>query len=264
MACRLEHSLLVYQSIDKFPEHPRIAESLRTRYRISERAFNKDANVVFCSARGLLEEKREHNANVHFVPNGVAEAFNQAAVNSVPRMDALQRPIVGFAGALGTATDIPLIVRLAQAMPDVNFVFLGTVDRTESIRELKALPNVYLIGLVPHAELMSWFQYFDIGLMPYRLNEYQRYTFPSKMAEYLLAGLPIVSTRLPELCHYSDVVRFSDTVEGMVSNIREILDGGDRNSAAMLERRLKVAHSLTWEVQIKLIEHELENATIRK
>lgn len=260
MASRLEHSLLVYQSIDKFPEHPRIAESLRERYRVSERALNEEADVVFCSARGLLEEKCVFNANAHFVPNGVTEAFAQVTVRSIPEMEVIHGPVVGFAGALGTATDIPWIVRLAQTMPDVSFVFLGTVDRSESLRELESLPNTYLPGLVPHADLISWFQYFDVGLMPYRLNEYQRYTFPSKMAEYLMAGLPIVSTRLPELSHYTDVVRLSDSVEGMATDVRDILANVTKEDPALLERRREVAHSLTWEAQIHTIERELETA----
>lgn len=254
---RVDRSVLVYQSIDKFPEHPRIADSLRARYRVYERAFNEAADVVFCSARGLLEEKRPYNTNSHFVPNGVAEGFGEAPLVTIPEMESIDGPVVGFAGALGTATDIDWVTALAKAMPDVNFVFLGTVDRTESVVDLESLPNTHLMGLVPHAELVSWFQYFDIGLMPYRLNQYQHYTFPSKMAEYLMGGLPIVSTRLPELSHYRDVVAVADTVEGMAADIRAYLDSGARHDAALLERRRVVASGLTWEAQIKTIEREL-------
>jgi glycosyltransferase involved in cell wall biosynthesis len=259
----LERSALVYQSIDKFPEHPRIAGSLRARYRVSDRLFNQHADLVFASARGLYEEKRLYNGNTHFLPNGVSASFAEQPVHPIDLMEVIDGPIVGFAGALGTATDIPLLCSLAKALPHITFVFLGTIDRTESVDALERLPNVHLQGLVPHAELMSWFRYFDIGLMPYRLNHYQDYTFPSKLAEYLMAGLPIVATRLPELEAYSEVVDIADSSHEMVQHLERVLASDMRRVPEELERRRQVASRLTWEAQIEKIETEFEALAAR-
>ena len=258
----LKPRLLVYQSIDKFPEHPRIAEDLRDRYRAVERKFNEQADVIFTSARGLLEEKRQLNVNTHFIPNGVGEAFADSPLIQIPTMEAITGSVVGFAGALGTATDIEWIVRLATGLPDVTFVFLGTVDRTEPLQGLESMKNVILQGLVPHHELISWFQYFDVGLMPYKINAFQDYTFPSKLAEYLMAGLPIVATRLPELEHYQEVVKIADSPEAMMMDIRGILETGSRSDSELLKQRRAVAATLTWESQIVKIEDALEQALV--
>lgn len=259
----LEPRLLVYQSIDKFPEHPRIAESLRARYRGSERKFNEQADVVFTSARGLCDEKGEFNRNTHFIPNGVSESFATAKVIKIPEMESITGSVVGFAGALGTATDIEWIDQLATGMPDVTFVFLGTIDRTEPLQGLDAMKNVILQGLVPHNELPSWFQYFDVGLMPYKINAFQNYTFPSKLAEYLMAGLPIVATRLPELEHYQEVVKIADAPEAMMKDIRQILESRSRSNPELLKQRKEVAATLTWESQIVKIEAALEEALVQ-
>jgi glycosyltransferase involved in cell wall biosynthesis len=259
----MERRLLVYQSIDKFPEHPRIAEDLRDRYRAVERKFNEQADVVFTSARGLLEEKRQLNANTHFIPNGVGETFADSPLIQIPTMEVIPGPVIGFAGALGTATDIEWIVRLATGLPDVTFVFLGTIDRTEPLLGLESLENVILPGLVPHHELTSWFQYFDVGLMPYKINAFQDYTFPSKLAEYLMAGLPIVATRLPELEHYQEVVKIADASDVMVADIRALLETGARSDPELLKQRQEVAATLTWEAQILKIEAALEEALIK-
>jgi glycosyltransferase involved in cell wall biosynthesis len=258
----MERSLLVYQSIDKFPEHPRIARSLRKRYSAIEQKFNKGADVVFTSARGLYDEKRVFNSNTNFIPNGVGEAFADSPLIKISTMEAISGPVVGFAGALGTATDIEWIVRLATGMPAVTFVFLGTIDRTEPLLELETLKNVILAGLVPHHELISWFQYFDIGLMPYKINAFQDYTFPSKLAEYLMGGLPIVATRLPELRHYSEVVKTADQPEAMMADIQEILESGARSNPELLKQRKTVAATLTWEAQIVKIEEALAKALV--
>jgi glycosyltransferase involved in cell wall biosynthesis len=258
----MERSLLVYQSIDKFPEHPRIAKSLRKRYRATEQKFNKGADVVFTSARGLYDEKRVFNPNTNFIPNGVGEAFADSPLIKISTMEAISGPVVGFAGALGKATDIEWIVRLATGMPAVTFVFLGTIDRTEPLLELETLKNVILAGLVPHHELISWFQYFDIGLMPYKINAFQDYTFPSKLAEYLMGGLPIVATRLPELRHYSGVVKTADQPEAMMADIQELLDSGARTNSELIKQRKAVAATLTWEAQIVKIEEALAKALV--
>ena len=258
----LERSVLVYQSIDKFPEHPRIAKSLRKRYRDTEQKFNKRADVVFTSARGLYDEKRIFNPNTHFIPNGVGEAFADQPLIKIPKMEAIPGPVVGFAGALSTATDIEWIVHLATGMPGVTFVFLGTIDRTEPLLGLESFENVILAGLVPHHELISWFQYFDIGLMPYKINTFQDYTFPSKLAEYLMGGLPIVATCLPELKHYSGVVKIADQPETMMTDIQELLKSGARADPELLKQRKTVAVTLTWEAQIVKIEEALERALV--
>lgn len=260
----MESRLLVYQSIDKFPEHPRIAEDLRDRYRAVERKFNEQADVVFTSARGLLEEKRQLNVNTHFIPNGVSEEFAKSPLIQISEMEAISGPVVGFAGALGTATDIDWIVQLATSMPDVTFVFLGTIDRTEPLQGLHAMNNVLLQGLVPHHELISWFKYFDVGLMPYKINTFQDYTFPSKLAEYLMAGLPIVATRLPELEHYQEVVKIAERPESMVTDIRQILEFRSRSNPELLKQREEVAATLTWESKIVKIEEVLEQALAQR
>jgi glycosyltransferase involved in cell wall biosynthesis len=259
----MERRLLVYQSIDKFPEHPRIAQSLRARYCKSERKFNENADVVFTSARGLCDEKRVFNQNTHFIPNGVGETFAELPLVQIPTMEAITGPVVGFAGALGTATDIKWLVQLATGMLDVTFVFLGTIDRTEPLLGLESLENVILPGLVPHHELTSWFQYFDVGLMPYKINAFQDYTFPSKLAEYLMAGLPIVATRLPELEHYQKVVKIADTSAIMMADIRTLLESGARSDPELLKQRKAVAATLTWEAQIVKIEKALEEALVQ-
>jgi len=257
---RLQRQLFIYQSIDKFPEHPRISDNLRARYRTVERRFNIEADVVFTSARGLWEEKRLYNKNTYFIPNGVARAFADSALIKIPEMEATIGPVVGFAGALGTATDMKWLVRLARGMPDVTFVFLGTIDRAESLLELESLENVIFQGVVPHHELISWFQYFDVGLMPYKINGFQDYTFPSKLAEYLMAGLPIVATRLPELEYYQEVVGIADSAEGMMADIEEILETDSRFNPELVLQRKEVAATLTWETQVAKIEDVIEGA----
>ena len=63
----------------------------------------------------------------------------------------------------------------------------------------------------------------DIGILPCVLNSYTRAMFPMKFFEYLAAGLPVVSTRLPALEEFSDYVEFADSAYDFASKIEIIL-----------------------------------------
>ena len=59
----------------------------------------------------------------------------------------------------------------------------------------------------------------NIALLPCVHNEYTRSMFPMKFFEYLAAGLPVVSTRLPSLAEFADYIYFADSAEEFASKI---------------------------------------------
>src|SRR5205085_1523586 len=102
-----------------------------------------------------------------------------------------------------------------------------------------------------------------VGLLPYLINEFTAGIMPVKLKEYLAAGLPVVSTPLPEVCHFADqhrgLLRFADNAETFVANLRAALAD---NSPQAVVRRIAVAREYDWSDQIgrmlELIELSLE------
>ncbi len=259
----VDRSLLIYQMIDKFPEHPKIAPGLRKRHGFWERKFSECADLVFTSGRGLWEEKRGINPESYFFPNGVSEIFRRTTFPEKPMGE--RAPVIGFAGAVGTSLDMDWVAQIARLRPNFQFVLLGTIDPEVDVSELRILPNVRLEGRVDHDALPEWFSGFDAAIMAYRVNEYQRYTFPSKMAEYLLAGLPVVSNRLPEIERYGDIVRIVETPKEMAEGLdRAIEERTDRNE---LGKRKEFGESLTWDRVVdemeKIIAGKLESRIVK-
>ena len=65
--------------------------------------------------------------------------------------------------------------------------------------------------MAPTTELPAVMAGFDVALMPFALNEATRSISPTKTLEYLAAGLPVVSTRVPDVvADYGDVVHLAD------------------------------------------------------
>ena len=77
------------------------------------------------------------------------------------------------------------------------------------------------------------------------------------MAEYLAAGLPVVSTPLPELTPYSHVVKCVEDAEGLVQAARSYLSDG--TSEKSREERMRVARSLSWESLVSGMEQAMDN-----
>jgi glycosyltransferase involved in cell wall biosynthesis len=61
------------------------------------------------------------------------------------------------------------------------------------------LPNVHLLGRKPYADLPAFCKGFDVALNPFEISELTLAANPLKVREYLAAGLPVVSTAIPEV-----------------------------------------------------------------
>lgn len=169
-----------------------------------ERELLERVDVLVATAQALVESKRPRSGRAHHLPQGVNfEHFS--APRPVPaELAGLPRPIIGFAGGIITPPlDLELIRRLADAHPGGSVVLVGPVQADlASI----ARPNVHVLGRRPYADLPAYVQAFDVGLIPYVLNEHTIAVDPLKLLEYLAAGVAVVSTDLPEVRKYEDSV----------------------------------------------------------
>lgn len=158
------------------------------------------ADIVIVSARALAERCRLLNSNTRLVLHGVDyEHFATALTHArAPRpADLPAGPIVGFFGLLSEWLDQELVHRLASSIPEVQFVFLGTAD--VPVDRLQGVANVYLLGPRRFGDLPRYVAHFEVGIIPFVVNELTQAVNPIKLREMLAAGCPVVSTALPEV-----------------------------------------------------------------
>ncbi|MEZ4456889.1 MAG: glycosyltransferase [Gemmatimonadales bacterium] len=134
------------------------------------------------------------------------EHFASSALAELPRpadLPADDRPILGFFGLLQSWVDLPLLRRLAERFPECHVVVIGRsmVD----LGDLQGLPNLHLLGQKAYRDLPAYCRAFDVGLIPFVLNELTDAVNPIKLREYLSAGLPVVSTAMPEVVALGEV-----------------------------------------------------------
>ncbi len=198
VAGALGEELLVYHCVDEFSAFSDAPsrEVARAEQRLVERA-----HLVIASSERLFESKRRLNANTVLVRHGVDHAHFSRALDPrtvIPdEVAGLPRPVLGFFGLIADWIDLELLEKVARAHPSGSLVLLGRA-RVE-LGALAGLRNVHLLGPRPYASLPAYCKGFDAALMPFRINELTLNSNPLKVREYLAAGLPVVSTAIPEV-----------------------------------------------------------------
>lgn len=183
-----------------------------------ERLLMQRADIVFTGGQSIYEAKRRLHKSIHPFPSSIDVAhFHKARKPGPDPADQadIPHPRVGFAGVIDERLDVKLLEDAARKMPDVHFVMIGPVVKIDPA-ELPRLPNIHWLGGKSYGDLPAYLGHWDMGWMPFALNEATRYISPTKTPEFLAAGLPVVSTAIV------DVVR-SYGAQGLV----QIADADD-------------------------------------
>lgn len=210
--------------------------------------FSK-ASVVFTVSQVLYGAFSESHPAVHCVPNGADWQHFTSTSRSIPA-DFPRRAgrVAGYHGVLASWLDWRLIQRVAEAMPDWNFIFVGPPLGLD-LKRLPRRPNMFYLGEKSYDELPSYVGAFDMGIVPFEVREVTRASDPIKVYEYLAAGKPVVATDLPALAGRPDVYVAKDASEFCTMLQRAVAE----DSAARREARLAFARENSWENRARRI-----------
>jgi len=236
-----EYSGLVYHCVDRLASYPGVDADAFDR---EERRLIELADVTVASSRPLVDHLREQGAeNVVYWPNPADTAAFETLVDR-PRRNV--RPVAGFVGAIDPyKLDLELVAAVAARLPDWDIVLVG--PREPYGADVSSLPgNILLPGHLHRAELPDVLAGFDVAVIPYRLNGYTESVFPMKLFEYLAAGLPVVSTRLPSLVGEVEHVRFA---EGAYDFAEALVRELETDTPERRRERSTHARSFSWEAR---------------
>ena len=218
----LGEDMVVYYCVDEFTAF----SDAGTRALIEmEDSLLARADLVIVSSDRLLAAKKKKNPHTRLIKHGVDVAHYRAALDpstKIPdEIKDLPKPVIGYFGLMAADwIDIDLMVHVAKHFSHGSMVLLGRV--TTDLSKLTALPNVHLLGRKPYSTLPAYSKGFDVAILPFPISEVTLSSNPLKAREYLAAGLPVVSTRIPEV-EVLGACRIADSKEGFVSEIEEAL-----------------------------------------
>jgi len=239
----------VYYCVDEYSAQPNVdSQAIRKM----EAELLRKSNVVFTVSELLRIDKSKINPNCYLSLHGVDTAHFGKALNRqskpLPDISAIPRPIIGFFGLIQERVDLSLINYLASNLKDASFVLIGMVS--QDISEVRGLPNVYFLGPKPYEDLPEYMQYFDVCIMPYKLNDEMVNSNPKKLREYLASGKPVVSVRIKEVERYSKYVYIADNNAQFLDLLKEAIA---ENSTERMQDRMKAMEKESWEYRAEQI-----------
>ncbi|HWO23851.1 MAG TPA: glycosyltransferase [Kofleriaceae bacterium] len=222
----LGEDLAVYYCVDEWATFTNLdAEATRR----AERRLLEKVDITFATSRALAAAKRAACPHTYHAPHGVDHAlFAQALDEATPipeDLAALPGPRLGFYGTLRDFIDFELIAEVARRRPDWSIALIG--QQLCDLSALGDLPNVHLLGQKPHHQLPAYCKGFDVGLIPYRIDDRVRFVNPLKLREYLSAGVPVVATPMEEVQPLAHLCHVAGTAEATVAAIEAALAEGD-------------------------------------
>lgn len=256
----LGESRVIYHCTDEFTEF-----SGTDRQAIADmesRLMQKADAVVVCSER-LRQSKWKQGIQSSLVTHGVDVNHFRMACN--PHVDvpadiaAIPGPIIGFFGLIEDWVDLRLIASLAKARPAWSFVLIGKLVTDDS--PVRGLPNVHLLGRKDYGQLPAYCKALDVALLPFVINELTLASNPLKLREYLAAGLPVISSAIPEAERLAGLVEIASTDQEFLQKI-------DNQIAAGLTKsdRLRLSHSMdseTWDHKVEELSRVVEDLEFR-
>jgi glycosyltransferase involved in cell wall biosynthesis len=254
---KLGESRVIYHCVD---EYSAFAGVPREALRRMEEALVRRADLVLASSETLAEERRRWNPRTHFVSHGVDVSHFARALDAggSPPADAagLARPVIGFFGLIAEWIDLELIGEIARQRPAWTVVLIGKANVDTAA--LRALPNVRLLGQKPYEALPAYCRAFDVGIIPFRIDALTVRANPLKLREYLAAGLPVVSSDLPEVRKYAGLVRLATGPEGFIAGIEAALAEPRQGPARVAAMRPE-----SWEARVEQISDLIEQMPSR-
>ncbi len=225
VAGSLGEDALVYHCVDEFSEFTGTDKSAILDM---ERRLLEKSDCVIVSSDRLYARKHAHNPNTFLVTHGVDVAHFRRACDPgavVPaEITALDRPVIGFFGLIADWVDLELIRYLATSRPNWNFVLIGKT--ATDVQILEGIPNIRMLGQKAYRDLPLYAKGFDVAILPFAVNELTLASNPLKLREYLAAGLPVVSSAIPEAEKLSHVLHIGRDGPDFLDQIQRILDSG--------------------------------------
>ena len=204
MACVLKRSKFILDVRDEYPE-VFFSEKLISRDGIIgkvlislEEWMYKNAflittvtNRIVIKIRNKVKEKRK----IWLLRNGYAEGIEPVTVARSPLFNIM------FHGNMGKFQNPKIILDLAQRCcannKNIRFTIFGWGNNLESLQNQK-IPNLDFKGEISHQEIKNIIPTMQLGFSFQKDGEIPKNSFPSKVYEFIGAGVPTLITPISE------------------------------------------------------------------
>lgn len=206
--------------------------------------FLRDAYSInnFMVLRNLPEYQKE------------IEKINLREKLNIPR----EAKILLYQGVLLEGRGISKLINILAKIQNVHFVIVGEGEFRKQFETIAANSNasnrIHFLGAVNHTELLNYTAGADIGLaLIENISISYYYALPNKLFEYIMAGVPILASNLPQMKNVIDKYEVGKYVdpeheEDLVSTLIEMINDDEKLKKYAVNCKI-ASQELNWDVE---------------
>lgn len=240
LVSQLQPLVMVYDYVDRWSGDPRTPKAVLR----SHKALLQKADLIVSPSKFLAEEATQFTSKPAFViSHGVNfERFNILDSGQITN----NIHTIGYFGGIGPYIDYEFLEQITRYF---KLIMVGPV-RTP----MPVLKNVTLRPQVPHAQIAKEIVACDALIIPYKNNEYGKGINPIKLLEYFATGKPVISTPIPAVEQYREMMIVVDNGQAAVEALRNIHNWETEEKKFS---RLQVARENSWSSKCDILVQEI-------
>ncbi len=236
----IHNQLEIFNNLEKYKPALLLASADKLADQLVER-FQKDKILISKNAVNI--EHFDYSKHSYNMPKDMKKVVGPS------------NPVVGFYGAIAPWLDYDLIKRVARALPNYDFVFIGP-DYHGGLSDLPILPNVHHLGPKGYELLPRYACNFDCAIIPFAEGDIAKSTSPVKLFEYMAMGLPTVCTKDLRECKGYDWVYIAKDLDDFIKGVKRAVKL--KGDIKVRKRLLEQANNNTWRARAEDLKLALE------
>jgi len=222
-AAHSKKAKIVYENIDNWET------SLGAGLFTKEDLFKiiKMADVLVGTAKLLVKQLKKYckelniEKKILYEANAVDDAlFNIHKKYQKPEdfIDG-EKTLIYYGSLWGEWFDWNLVNGIAKKFPTYSILLIGEYKNLGP-KVTNVPENVHFLGIKKQSDLPAYLCYSDFALLPFKVDQIGETVSPLKIFEYLAMGKAVLSTKLPEVVKYPNIIA-GNTVEEWAAGIKE-------------------------------------------
>lgn len=206
-----------------------------------EKTILQKVDTSFSVSDMLVKARVPVNGKSYFLPQGVESDHFKRKDHIPDELRNIPKPIVGFFGLISEWINLGVIEKCVKTYPEYSFLLIGKSLR--NLDSLKQFKNFFHLDQIPYSKLPEYASVFDLGLIPFTVNELTVAANPLKLLEYMSIGMPVLSSDLPEVRKFADLVFVAKDDDEFVELIKTSIADNlpERN-----KKRIEYAARYSW------------------
>jgi teichuronic acid biosynthesis glycosyltransferase TuaH len=218
-----------------------------------EEKYSRSADAIITTSDYLNNVKLKLNPNSFVVKNGVDfPLFSKYAKKEIYTRE---RKKVGFIGSLDPRFDIETVEYTVRKLSHFDFEFTGDMRNETMKNRLRTYPNVLFFDPVKPDDVPELLAKYDIGIIPYIVNEVNKNIYPLKINEYLAVGVPVVMTPFANLPEFENIVSVSTDKEDFCA---KLIFETKNDTVKKLNKRIVFASDNSWDARTESLSQIIE------